>query len=445
MSELLKKIMIVVGTRPEIIKMSPIIREIVKQNIDLIIVHTGQHYDFELSQVFFEDLKLPKIDYNLEIGSGSHAQQLSSIISKLEKPISTNNPDIVLAEGDTNSVLATALVCNKANIPFGHVEAGIRSFDMTMPEQVNRKITAVVSHLNFAPSERAFINLLSEGIERNRIFLTGNTIVDATIQNLKLSINTHFEELDELYDFIDESPFILCTIHRPSNVDFKEKLVEIMKSFSTLSKQNLKIIFPMHPRTKSNLIKFQIYEDFSKINNLFICKPLAYLPFLQLMNKCSLILTDSGGIQEEAISLNKECLTLRENTERPETIEIGLNELCPTESDIIIEKITKKIFNGTNDLSLREIKNPYGEGDAAKKILAIIRDKINIAKFQSPSYLKIGSPSFRIHRINENMKLNDFREKEEKISMIFDEKGNPLATIDELKKGYLVIKLNNRE
>jgi len=340
----LNKIMIVIGTRPEIIKMSPLIREIKKNRIELILVHTGQHYDYELSQTFIKSLRLPKINFYLNVGSSSHIDQLTSIMMKLENILEATNPDIVLAQGDTNSVLGTSLACVKLEIPFGHVEAGIRSFDMTMPEEVNRRLTAVVSHLNFAPSERAVTNLLLEGIDSSRIFLTGNTIIDATFQNLEIAQNSAFPILQPIYNFIGEDDFILCTIHRPSNVDSQKNLTEIIRAFEDLSEHQIKIVFSMHPRTKHKLAEFNLLKRITKIINVYICNPLDYLPFLQLMDKCSLIFTDSGGIQEEAVALRKQCITLRENTERPETIEMGLNELCPTVSSEIVKKTLNKIF-----------------------------------------------------------------------------------------------------
>lgn len=440
-SSTLNKIMIVIGTRPEIIKMSPLIREIKKSEIELILVHTGQHYDYELSQIFINSLKLPEISFNLNVGSSSHLEQLATIMIRLEDVIKKSKPEIVLAQGDTNSVLATSLACIKLGISFGHVEAGIRSFDMTMPEEVNRRTTSTISHLNFAPSERAVTNLLLERIDSERIHLTGNTIVDATLQNLDISKSNTFPELEPIYSFIGKEDFILCTIHRPSNVDSINRLTEIISAFEILSEHSVKIVFSMHPRTRSHLEKFNLLSTLSQVENVHICNPLDYLPFLQLMSKCSLILTDSGGIQEEAVTLKKRCITLRENTERPETIEMGLNELCPTESTMIVEKVLSKINSQENLIQLNKTSNPYGDGDSSVKILKIIKERIAEIDFKTPSFLQSGSPQYTSHQIEKTIELKVFLNKNSKIVVVFNELGNPIDLPKILYPNYTVVTL----
>lgn len=441
MSSTLNKIMIVIGTRPEIIKMSPLIREIEKSEIELILVHTGQHYDYELSQIFINSLKLPEISFNLNVGSSSHLEQLATIMIRLEDVIKKSKPAIVLAQGDTNSVLATSLACIKLGIPFGHVEAGIRSFDMTMPEEVNRRTTGTISHLNFAPSKRAVTNLLLEQIDPERVYLTGNTIVDATFQNLDIAQSNTFQELEPIYSFIGKENFILCTIHRPSNVDSKDKLSEIVKAFGILSDHSVKIVFSMHPRTKSQLEKFNLLSSLSQVENVYICSPLDYLPFLQLMSKCSLLFTDSGGIQEEAVTLKKRCITLRSNTERPETIEMGLNELCLTESTMIVEKILSKINSQDELIYPNEITKPYGDGDSSVKILKIIKERIDEIDFKTPSFLQSGCPQYTSHQIEKTIELKDFLDKNSKIVVVFNELGNPINLPKILYPNYTVVTL----
>lgn len=357
--------MFVIGTRPEIIKMAPLIREGLTRYSQIYLVHTGQHYDHNMSQTFFKSLNLPPPTYNLEVGSGSHAYQLSEIIIKLEKLIFKIQPDIVFAQGDTNSVAATALVCGKINVPFAHVEAGIRSFDMTMPEEINRKIAAVTANYHFAPTKQAVINLLTEGVNHNRIFLTGNTIVDATLQHIEIAEKIKNKDIEDIFNFLDGSDFILCTLHRQSNVNNKESLKEILRAFQILQKRGIKIIFPCHPRTIKQIKKLNLDKEFKKLTNLYLCDPLDYLSFIKLIKECSLILTDSGGIQEEAATLKKKCVTLRTNTERPETIEIGLNVLSKTIAEDIIANIDLQL---SKDISkIKNYKNPYGDGTASKK------------------------------------------------------------------------------
>ena len=310
------KIATILGTRPEIIKMAPIIAEIDKRGINQIVLHTGQHYDKEMSDNFFKDLEIPAPDYNIHVGSGSHAKQTGLMMKGIEEILLDEKPDIVLVQGDTNAVLAGALVASKLHIAVGHVEAGLRSFDTTMPEEINRRVADVCSTLYFIPTEDSAINLLAEGLSRKNLLITGNTVVDACFRHLEIAKKQGFEE-DSLNDLnIDEMDNILTlTMHRAENVDVRDRVVSIIEALKELNQMN--IIFPIHPRTKNTLQNFGLFDELNDLDHVHIVKPIGYLDFLLLTSKSTLILTDSGGLQEEAITLDVPALTLRYNTERP--------------------------------------------------------------------------------------------------------------------------------
>ncbi|MCD6515573.1 MAG: UDP-N-acetylglucosamine 2-epimerase (non-hydrolyzing) [Candidatus Odinarchaeota archaeon] len=353
------KIAIILGTRPEIIKMSPIIRELEKRNSDYFILHTGQHYSYNLDQVFFDQLKLPRPKYNLQVGSGTHAEETGKMLIGIERILLKEKPDIILVEGDTNTVLAGALAATKLNILVGHVEAGLRSFDREMPEEINRTLTDHISDFLFAPTEKAKQNLLKEGIPSEKIFVTGNTIVDAVHQNLKLS-NIQFNTLNDLD--INSDDYFLVTVHRQENVDNKERFQGILDGLKLVHEElNIPIIFPIHPRTKKRMKQFNLRPE-----GVTLIDPIDYLSFLQLESKAKLILTDSGGVQEEACILRVPCVTLRYNTERPETIEVGANVLAGTDPNEIVEKV-KFMLNKKRDWN-----NPFGDGKAGKRIVKIL-------------------------------------------------------------------------
>jgi UDP-N-acetylglucosamine 2-epimerase (non-hydrolysing) len=420
--------MVIVGTRPEIIKMAPLIREIKSDpELSLIFIHSGQHYDYGLSQQFIEELELPTPDLNFKIGSGTHAEQTSQMLEKFEQVICDNNPDVVLVEGDTNTVLAAGLASVKLHVPLGHVEAGIRSFDRTMPEEINRRIAAVVAELHFAPSERAAINLLYEGVQPNKIFITGNTIVDACFQHIEIAQRESII-LDRLGLSNDEL-FATVTVHRAENVDNKENLTKIVKIL--LSIQGSKLIFLIHPRTRKNLKKFKLMEQLEHAQNIVLSEPIGYLDFLRLLSGSVFVLTDSGGIQEEAITLKIPCITLRNNTERPETIEIGANKLVGLNNELIL-KIINKILNNPNNKKLFNFKpNPYGHGDAGKKIIRILKSACNQGlKVPSSRFLKTGSASYQLLNVHEDMigkTIKEiFNEKKQFCILIYDTNGNPV-------------------
>ncbi len=314
------KFCIILGTRPEIIKMSPIIRECLKRNLDFFTIHTGQHYSYEMDRIFFEELKLPVPQYNLDVGSGSHGHQTGKMLAGIEDILIKEKPDIVYIQGDTNTVLAGALAASKLHIKIGHVEAGLRSFDRTMPEEVNRVIADHISDLLFAPTEASKALLLKEGIPESKIFVTGNTIVDAVNENLKIADNSNILERLGL----KPKEYMLSTLHRQENVDDKARLLEIMKGLGEVSKKYMMpIVLPIHPRTKKMIKEFgiQLPEGVRAI------EPLGFMEFLKAEANAKLVLTDSGGVQEECCILGVPCVTLRENTERPETITVGANIL----------------------------------------------------------------------------------------------------------------------
>ncbi len=350
------KIAIILGTRPEIIKMSPIIRECEKQGIDYYILHTGQHYSYEMDTIFFEELKLPQPKYNLDIGSGKHGEQTGKMLAGIEEIFIKERPDMVLVQGDTNTVLAGALAACKLQIKIGHVEAGLRSFDRTMPEEINRIVADHISDYLFAPTENSRQYLLNEGIPEEKIFVTGNTIADAAYQNLVIS-KDQADILEELG--LKEKEYFIATTHRAENVDNRERLSKILEDFSQIYKEfNLPIIFPAHPRTVKMIGEFGLKIP----EGTRLIEPLGYLEFLQLESEAMLILTDSGGVQEEACILKVPCVTLRDNTERPETVNVGAN---------LIAGVNQKTVDCVRKLIELdcEWENPYGNGDSSELTL----------------------------------------------------------------------------
>ena len=352
------KIAIILGTRPEIIKMSPVIRELEGRQADYFVLHTGQHYSYNLDKVFFEQLKLTHAKYNLEVGSGSHAEQTAKILTGVEKVLQEESPDIALVEGDTNSVLAGALAATKLHIEVGHIEAGLRSYDRQMPEEINRILTDHCSDYLFAPTEKAKAILLCEGIPEGKIFLTGNTIVDATYQNLEIA-KERGNTLNTLH--LDPKEYFLVTIHRPENVDNRARFASIVEGLNAVAtKFRLPVIYPVHPHSRKRMNEFNL-----RPGNVMLIDPVDFLGFLELESHARLVLTDSGGVQEEACILGVPCVTLRDSTERPETIKVGSNILAGTSSDRILECL--EIMLGKEN----SWNNPFGDGRAAERIVEI--------------------------------------------------------------------------
>jgi len=352
------KVAVVLGTRPEIIKMTPIIYELKKRKITFYIIHTGQHYSYNMDKVFFEQLKIPKPKYKLEVGSASQGYQTGKIIEKTEKVLLKDRPDIVLVQGDTNSVLGGAIAAKKLGIKIGHVEAGLRSFDCMMPEETNRVLADHCSDFLFAPTKMSQNNLVKEGIDRKKIFVTGNTIVDSVKKNLE---NSH-SRLLEKYN-VKPKKFFLVSLHRQENVDNPKRFSDIIKGLKQVGgKYDFPVVFPIHPRSEKMIKKLKI-----NIDGLKVIKPLDYFSFLSLEKNAKLVLTDSGGVQEECCILKTPCVTLRNNTERQETIEVKANIVSGINSQDILKCANKMLK------SRQSWNNPYGNGTSAKKIVNIIK------------------------------------------------------------------------
>ena len=353
------KIAIVLGTRPEIIKMSPVVRALEERNANFLIIHTGQHYSYNLDRVFFEQLNLPPVKYNLEVGSGSHAEQTARALIGIERILQEEKPDIVLVEGDTNSALAGALAAVKLHIEVGHVEAGLRSYDRQMPEEINRILADHCSDFLFAPTEKSKAILLGEGIPEKKIFVTGNTIVDAVCQNLALAREKK-DTLSSLH--LSPKEYFLVTLHRQGNVDNRTRFDPILEGLDRVAtKFHQPVIYPIHPRSRKRMNEFDL-----KSKKITLIDPIDFLNFLQLESEARLIFTDSGGVQEEACILGVPCVTLRDNTERPETIEVGSNILAGASSNRILE-CTELMLNRKNNW-----ENPFGDGTAGRRIVEIL-------------------------------------------------------------------------
>lgn len=355
----------VFGTRPEIIKLAPVIRAFERRGIEPLIVHTGQHYDYEMSKIFLEELELHKIDYHLEVGSGTQAYQTGIAMIKIEEVLMEEKPDVTLVQGDTNTVLAGALASVKLRIPVAHVEAGLRSFDRTMPEEINRILADHASEILFAPTEDAKKNLEREGIVEG-VYVVGNTIVDAVLQNSEIA-----ERKSRILETLGLEPkeYALLTAHRAENTDSEEnlkKLVEIIESLP------IPVVYPVHPRTEKRLKSFGLWERLEAKEHVVLTKPLGYLDFLKLQKNAKFVLTDSGGVQEESIILNVPCLTLRYNTERPETIKAGGNVLVGLEKDRVLCYVDKLLNDEEFYGRMASAKNPFGDGKAGERIVEIL-------------------------------------------------------------------------
>lgn len=354
------KILNIVGARPNFMKIAPIIREMKRRGdvFEAKLVHTGQHYDESMSGSFFEDLGIPAPDHYLEVGSASHAIQTARIMIEFEKVALAEEPDWVLVVGDVNSTIACALVCAKLGIRIAHVEAGLRSFDRTMPEEINRILTDSISDLLLTTSEDADANLRQEGIAQKKVRLVGNVMIDSLMFNLERAKKS--DVLARLA--LEEREFAVLTLHRPSNVDEPGVLKGLLDALLEIS-ERMPIVFPVHPRTKANIETFGL-SGFASDSFRFI-EPLGYLDFLGLYSASALVLTDSGGLQEETTALGIPCITLRENTERPVTVEMGTNVIAGTDP----AKIRAIAFSALDDLSKFSGKiPPLWDGRAAERI-----------------------------------------------------------------------------
>ncbi len=359
----MKKIISVVGARPNFMKIAPLHRAFQKYSdqVKHLICHTGQHYDEKMSKVFFEDLELPQPDFYLGVGSGSHAEQTANVMIKFEEILLQEKPDLIIVVGDVNSTIACSLTASKLHIKVVHVEAGLRSGDMLMPEEVNRVLTDRISDMLFVTEKSGSENLKHEGVDNNKIFFTGNVMIDSLAYfKPKAEKSTIHSEYN-----LEKGKYVLVTLHRPSNVDSEEQLLKLIDLLNSMADKR-KVLFPIHPRTKNNLGKFSLLD---KINpNVILTDPIGYLDFLALTSNAELILTDSGGIQEESTYLGVQCITLRTSTERPITVEVGTNQLLGTDLDkarvAALDVLDGKLKNGT-------IPDLW-DGKAAERITKII-------------------------------------------------------------------------
>lgn len=347
------KIVTIVGARPQFIKAAPLSR-VLRGSHTEILVHTGQHYDENMSDIFFAELNIPKPDYNLNIGSASHGKQTGDMLAGVEEILIKEKPDYLLVYGDTNSTIAGALAASKLHIKVAHVEAGLRSFDRTMPEEINRVLTDHISDILFAPTDTAIENLKNEGITKG-VHNVGDIMMDAVLYNANLS-ESNSKILENLG--ITSKNYYLATIHRASNTDNIDNLKNIFAAFNKLDKQ---VILPLHPRTKAILAQNNINTD-----NIKIIEPVGYLDILKLTKNAVMIVTDSGGLQKEAYILGTPCITVRETTEWVETVNIGANKLAGTNTAKIIE-----LVNSFKGFSMPQVAL-YGDGHAAEKIVSIL-------------------------------------------------------------------------
>jgi UDP-N-acetylglucosamine 2-epimerase len=363
-------IALILGTRPQIIKSSPLIHLACKdKHIALSVIHTGQHYDYELTKVFFEELDLPEPCVNLNVGSGTHAQQTARIMLRLERTLQKEKLDLVLVPGDTNSTIAGALTAVKLHLPVAHLEAGARSYDMAMPEEINRRLTDHCSTLLFTPTEYCTKNLLREGINEVKIHQTGDTMYDVLLQQLPKAEQTSV--LAELN--LEPQSYALLTTHRPENVDNPHNLQNICGALLALAP--LTTIFPAHPRTRKQLQTLHLIKTIKEQEHIRLIDPIGYHAMLNLIKNAKFILTDSGGMQKEAFWLHTPCITLRNNTEWMETIHFGANCLTGSDPNKIYDKVQEILTDEEQiRIKLQRLPNVFGDGNASQKIIEIIHN-----------------------------------------------------------------------
>ena len=367
------KVFLVAGGRPNFMKVAPIYKEMKKfpEYFNPQIVHTGQHYDHNMSDIFFKNLGLRKPDIFLGASSGNHGEQTGRIMIEFEKCLLKEKPGLVIVVGDVNSTLACSITSTKLRILVAHVESGLRSFDRTMPEEINRIVTDSITDILFTTSKDAEMNLLNEGIPKNKIFFVGNVMIDSLN---KTTTEANSAKILEKHN-LTKKRYITLTLHRPSNVDNKKKLVNILDAIKIIQ-EKIKIVFPVHPRTNKMLKKFKLFSYLKSLENLILIEPLGYWDFAKLMACSKLILTDSGGIQEETTILNIPCLTLRENTERPITVSQGTNILVGNSTEKILSE-TARIINGNGYTgSCRAPK--FWDGKTSMRIVKILVTQLNL-------------------------------------------------------------------
>jgi UDP-N-acetylglucosamine 2-epimerase (non-hydrolysing) len=351
----------VVGARPNFMKAAPVLRALEKRSgVEQTLVHTGQHYDANMSDVFFSQLEIPTPDINLEVGSGSHARQTADVMNRFEPIVLQRKPDVVLVYGDVNSTIAAALVCAKLGVRIGHVEAGLRSFDWGMPEEINRVITDRLADFLFTPSEDGDMNLQREGIPTEKIFRVGNVMIDSLVRLLPTAMQYPKNGLPDHY--------ALVTLHRPSNVDDRQILRSILATLLEIS-GDLAVVFPVHPRTRQRIVEFRL-----EVEKLHLLDPLPYIEFLALEHRAAVVITDSGGIQEETTYMGVPCLTVRTNTERPITVTLGTNVVVGQEKDKLRSELVKVLAGRAKKGTLP----PLWDGHAGERIA----DVLQVLQFQ---------------------------------------------------------------
>jgi UDP-N-acetylglucosamine 2-epimerase (non-hydrolysing) len=370
------RILSVVGARPNFMKIAPVVSELRRvSEVSHRLVHTGQHYDDKLSGTFFDELGLPEPDLNLQVGSGSHTWQTAEVMKRLEPVLEEFRPDLVFVVGDVNSTLAAALTAVKLGIPVAHIEAGLRSFDLTMPEETNRKVTDTISELLFVTEQSGVDNLKAEGVSEDRIFLVGNVMIDTLLQHRAIAAKSRILEKLGVKNGEHIRPYGVLTLHRPSNVDQAETLERLLQAINELG-QEIPVFFPIHPRTMTRVRDLNLDHYFGGSRNgsptgLQELAPLGYLDFLCLMDNSRLVLTDSGGIQEETTALGVPCLTLRNNTERPATVEHGSNQIVGVDP-VRIVSAGRHILRTWSRSSRRP---PLWDGQAARRIVEGVLQK----------------------------------------------------------------------
>lgn len=363
------RVVFVLGARPQIIKSSVLIRMLsLDKQVRLSLIHTGQHYDYGMTKIFFEDLGLPEPSVNLGVGSSSHAQQTAKIMSRLEPLLINSKPDVVLVPGDTNSTLAGALTAAKLGIPVAHLEAGARSHNAKMPEEINRRLTDHCSTLLFTTTETCYRNLLIEGISEEKIRNVGDMMYDVLLHNLPAARKTTI--LKKLG--IISKAYFLLTLHRQENVDSPENLKKILHAIKKLSQ--FTIVFPVHPRTRSRLCSLNLLDEVKNEKNILLTEPVGYLENLSLIKNARIVLTDSGGMQKEAYWLKTPCLTLREESEWMETVSSGANFVLGSDTERIVKKAREIVEHKKEfDKKMKTLPNPFGDGKASQRTLAEIK------------------------------------------------------------------------
>jgi len=358
------KVLSVVGARPNFMKIAPIIKAFKEcRGVKHVLVHTGQHYDTKMSKLFFDELNIPKPDVNLAVRSGNRTKQINEMIGKLQKVMAKHKPDLVIVVGDVNSTLAGSLVAAKMDIPLAHVEAGLRSFDNTMPEEINRVMSDGLADILFTTCQDANKHLIREGILQRRIFFEGNVMIDALKANQKKASKSQVLRKLKLKD----KDYVLVTLHRPENVDKKQTLIKVFNILGELQ-EKMTVVFPVHPRTQKSITRYIGQKRLKRMKNIKMIAPLGYLDFLHLMTKAKVVVTDSGGVQEETTVLKVPCLTVRNNTERPVTIKEGTNQLVGLRKKRILDAVDKIIMKKPSKSRIPK----FWDGKTANRIVKVL-------------------------------------------------------------------------